>query len=151
MNLLCKTAMIKGPPELENSHRPMTNKAHCHPKQHPKTALSLLSLYSPKLSIFMLATCAVLFIFFHIQSLQTPSSSPFSSPPLSLMHQYWPNQLTISSAVADKLRNSVTFLPLKDLRYAHAALDGHTWFMSSMYDTHEEGEVELFLFFCFQT
>jgi len=42
----------------------------------------------------------------------------------------------------EKLRNGITFLPLKDLRYAKAALEGHTWFMSSMYDTHEEGEVQ---------
>ncbi|OVA15262.1 Glycosyltransferase AER61 [Macleaya cordata] len=41
-----------------------------------------------------------------------------------------------------KLRDSVTFLPLKDLRFAETALQGHTWFMSSMHDTHEEGEVQ---------
>lgn len=44
--------------------------------------------------------------------------------------------------MADKLRESVTFLPLKDLRFANSALVGHTWFMSSLYDTHEEGEVQ---------
>ncbi|XP_043711105.1 uncharacterized protein LOC122659996 [Telopea speciosissima] len=44
--------------------------------------------------------------------------------------------------MATKLRESVTFLPLKDLRYTNTALQGHTWFMSSMYDTHEEGEVQ---------
>ncbi|KAJ1386996.1 hypothetical protein SESBI_40310 [Sesbania bispinosa] len=41
-----------------------------------------------------------------------------------------------------KLRSSVIFLPLKDLRYAQAAQQGHTWFMSSMNDTHEDGEVQ---------
>nr|XP_015893468.3 uncharacterized protein LOC107427594 [Ziziphus jujuba var. spinosa] len=146
------TAMIKAPPELERSPRPITNKAHHHPKQHSRTIFSILPLYSPRLSIFILATCVALFVLFHIQSLQTPPSSP--SPPWSLMHQYWQratttqiftncttNQLA-NTAVTDKLRDSVTFLPLKDLRYAHAALDGHTWFMSSMYDTHEEGEVQ---------
>lgn len=46
-------------------------------------------------------------------------------------------------SMTQKLRDSVTFLPLKDLRYAHRPLDGHTWFMSSMYDTREtEGEVQ---------
>lgn len=44
--------------------------------------------------------------------------------------------------MAEKLRNAVTFLPLKDLRYSDKALQGHTWFMSSMYDYHEEGEVQ---------
>ncbi|KAF2294170.1 hypothetical protein GH714_007993 [Hevea brasiliensis] len=41
--------------------------------------------------------------------------------------------------MAEKLRQAVTFLPLKDLRYQEKALQGHTWFMSSMYDTREEG------------
>ncbi|GAV79702.1 hypothetical protein CFOL_v3_23165 [Cephalotus follicularis] len=40
------------------------------------------------------------------------------------------------------LSHSVTFLPLKDLRYADKALQGRKWFMSSLYDTHEEGEVQ---------
>ncbi|KAK4357807.1 hypothetical protein RND71_023417 [Anisodus tanguticus] len=44
--------------------------------------------------------------------------------------------------MAKKLRESVTFLPLKDLRYSSKAQQGHTWFMSSMYDTHEEVEVQ---------
>lgn len=45
-------------------------------------------------------------------------------------------------STAEKLRRSVTFLPLKDLRYEKTALQGHTWFMSSLYDTQEEGEVQ---------
>ncbi|KAG8368620.1 hypothetical protein BUALT_Bualt15G0064300 [Buddleja alternifolia] len=44
--------------------------------------------------------------------------------------------------MASKLRESVTFLPLKDLRYSSKTLQGHTWFMSSMHDTHEKGEVQ---------
>ncbi|GAA0169683.1 glycosyltransferase [Lithospermum erythrorhizon] len=44
--------------------------------------------------------------------------------------------------MAWKLRDSVTFLPMKDLRFSKAALRGHTWFMSSMYDKQEEGEVQ---------
>ena len=44
--------------------------------------------------------------------------------------------------MAEKLRQSVTFLPLKDLRYADKARQGHTWFMSSTYDTREEGGVQ---------
>ncbi|KAF9608223.1 hypothetical protein IFM89_008178 [Coptis chinensis] len=45
--------------------------------------------------------------------------------------------------MASKLQHSVTFLPLKDLRFAHTAMDGNTWFMSSISDdTDEEGETE---------
>ncbi|XP_020111117.1 uncharacterized protein LOC109726090 [Ananas comosus] len=40
------------------------------------------------------------------------------------------------------LRDSVTFLPLKDLRFADHPTSGHTWFMSSMNDTVEPGEAE---------
>ncbi|OMO63572.1 hypothetical protein COLO4_32354 [Corchorus olitorius] len=43
--------------------------------------------------------------------------------------------------MTQKLLDSVTFLPLKDLRFANKPLEAHTWFMSSMNDTHEEGEV----------
>ncbi|KAF9603519.1 hypothetical protein IFM89_036792 [Coptis chinensis] len=46
-------------------------------------------------------------------------------------------------AMASKLQHSVTFLPLKDLRFAHTAMDGNTWFMSSICDdAGEEGETE---------
>ncbi|CAL9041716.1 unnamed protein product, partial [Musa banksii] len=38
------------------------------------------------------------------------------------------------------LRDSVTFLPLKDLRFAKEPTSGHTWFMSSMNDTFEGDE-----------
>ncbi|CAK9174084.1 unnamed protein product [Ilex paraguariensis] len=44
--------------------------------------------------------------------------------------------------MSSKLKDSVTFLPLKDLRYSTTAQQGHTWFMSSMNDSHEEGEVQ---------
>ncbi|KAK9166237.1 hypothetical protein Scep_001428 [Stephania cephalantha] len=37
-----------------------------------------------------------------------------------------------------KLREGVTFLPLKDLRYSNTALQGHTWFMSSTYDKQDD-------------
>ncbi|KAI3417207.1 uncharacterized protein J3R85_014687, partial [Psidium guajava] len=38
-------------------------------------------------------------------------------------------------AVAERLRDAVTFLPLKDRRFADRPADGHTWFMSSLNDT----------------
>ncbi|XP_060200743.1 uncharacterized protein LOC132629013 [Lycium barbarum] len=41
-----------------------------------------------------------------------------------------------------ELKDSVTFLPLKDLRFGETARDGHTWFMSSLNDIVEENETE---------
>ncbi|GFY95498.1 hypothetical protein Acr_10g0008830 [Actinidia rufa] len=134
-------------------------KHHQQQQHHHRT----FSLYSPKFSLFLLATCVAFFVIFQIQSLQTP---PLPPPPLSLsshpsswafIHQ-WQNFITntttrpstictaqVAKATAttnDKLRRAVTFLPLKDLRYAQTAQQGHTWFMSSMYDTHVGGEVQ---------
>ncbi|KAK7250534.1 hypothetical protein RIF29_33037 [Crotalaria pallida] len=63
-------------------------------------------------------------------SLQTPPS------------RQWQSSIDLNSNMVHKLRHSVTFLPLKDLRYVNAALQGHTWFMSSLYDTHQDGEVQ---------
>ncbi|PON70525.1 Transmembrane protein [Trema orientale] len=45
-----------------------------------------------------------------------------------------------------KLRDSVTFLPLKDLRFTNTAMEGNTWFMSSLNDTREENEAEYLYF-----
>lgn len=47
-----------------------------------------------------------------------------------------------TEALISKLRDSVTFLPIKDLRFVETAMLGHTWFISSMNDTHEENEAE---------
>lgn len=49
-----------------------------------------------------------------------------------------------------KLRDSVTFLPLKDLRFTKTATEGNTWFMSSFNDTYEENESQ-YLYFPSQT
>ncbi|KAJ4848938.1 hypothetical protein Tsubulata_034174 [Turnera subulata] len=125
--------MAKAPPEL---NRPTTRTQKA---KHP-TKMSPLPFYSPKLSIFLLAICVALFTLYQIQSLHSPPSSP----PWSLnMHQYWQRVTNCTSedlqSMARKLQLSVTFLPLKDLRYTDKALEGHTWFMSSMFDSHEEG------------
>lgn len=99
-------------------------------------------------------TCAILFILFQIKFEQIPlSSSPL--PSWTFLNQMQKviinttpststfNNLTKALMATKKLvRESVTFLPLKDLRYSSTAQQGHTWFMSSMYDTHEEGEVQ---------
>ncbi|KAB5568737.1 hypothetical protein DKX38_002530 [Salix brachista] len=51
-----------------------------------------------------------------------------------------------SDSLISKLRESVTFLPLKDLRFAETAMEGSTWFMSSLNDTHEANEAEYLYF-----
>ncbi|KAJ6405116.1 hypothetical protein OIU84_013151 [Salix udensis] len=51
-----------------------------------------------------------------------------------------------SDSLISKLRESVTFLPLKDLRFAETAMEGNTWFMSSLNDTHEANEAEYLYF-----
>ncbi|XP_024020458.1 uncharacterized protein LOC21384677, partial [Morus notabilis] len=118
------------------------------PKHHHRN-FSPFSMYSPKASI-LLSACAVLFILLHIQSREIPPPSP-SQPSWSFTNQ-WQKIINTATATAcsveeldvmvDKLRRAVTFLPLKDLRYVDKALVGHTWFMSSMYDDHEQGEVQ---------
>ncbi|KAL0376001.1 UNVERIFIED_CONTAM: Serine/threonine-protein kinase PEPKR2 [Sesamum calycinum] len=100
-------------------------------RNSPRKSSQLCSPSSPKLSIYLLAVFVILFVLFQIQSLQTPPTSPWA-----FMHQ-WEKIVTNSclssfhdssqelKAMASKLRESVTFLPLKDLRFSHAALRGH--------------------------
>ncbi|XAR62111.1 Protein O-GlcNAc transferase [Bertholletia excelsa] len=45
-----------------------------------------------------------------------------------------------------KLRDSVTFLPLKDTRLAETAMTGSNWFMSSLNDTYQEDEPQYLYF-----
>ncbi|XP_074332615.1 uncharacterized protein LOC141670583 [Apium graveolens] len=112
------------------------------------------SLYSPKLLIYLLVTGVTLIVLFQMQSLSTQLSPPASAPSSSTWNSFqnWKSlinkALTLKNCtdrldtIDSKLQESVTFLPLKDLRYAHAAQEGHTWFMSSMNDTTEKGEVQ---------
>ncbi|KAK4438118.1 hypothetical protein Salat_0145900 [Sesamum alatum] len=109
--------------------------------KHPRKLPSFLSLHSPKLSLYLLPIFAILFILFHmIQALQTRPPDFISTetriPALAI------NCSQELKSMASKLQESVTFLPLKDLRYSNRPLQGHTWFMSSMLDTHENGEVQ---------
>ncbi|KAF8404673.1 hypothetical protein HHK36_009561 [Tetracentron sinense] len=110
-----------------------------------------ISYYSPKLSIYILVTCVLVFILFQIHALRTPFYSLSPPSPSWVFVQQWEKVVNTNlnftsslelKSMAAKLRQAVTFLPLKDLRYTETALQGHTWFMSSMYDTHEEGEVQ---------
>ncbi|PON87339.1 Transmembrane protein [Trema orientale] len=139
--------MIKAPKEAVRT--PKQLKHHHHNNHH--------SPFSPKSLLYFLSTCAVLFILFQIHSLEIPPK-----PATWSFTEQW-QKITLNNATAtastvencsclgdkvhaveaaEKLRRAVTFLPLKDLRYASTALQGHTWFMSSMHDEHEEGEVQ---------
>ncbi|KAG8368617.1 hypothetical protein BUALT_Bualt15G0064000 [Buddleja alternifolia] len=115
-----------------------------HNSKNPSRISSFVSLYTPKLSIFyLLSLIVILLILFYIHCLHAPSTSSyqmqksFITPPL--VDKNCSRKL---KSMASKLRESVTFLPLKDLRYSSKPLQGHTWFMSSMHDTHEKGEVQ---------
>ncbi|KAF9608218.1 hypothetical protein IFM89_008173 [Coptis chinensis] len=100
---------------------------------------------SPKLHIYFLLICAIVFLLFQILALNTPTSltptPPSSWSFLQDINTYYNCSPQLNSMIT-KLRQAVTFLPLKDLRYSNTALQGHTWFMSSMYDKQEEGEVQ---------
>ncbi|KAL9244799.1 hypothetical protein vseg_018525 [Gypsophila vaccaria] len=86
--------------------------------------------YTPKHSIIILTIGLTLFLFFQIPSFQNLSSTVTSNK-------------KSDGFESTNLRTSVTFLPLKDLRYTKTALKGHTWFMSTMLDTQtKEGEVQ---------
>ncbi|KAL6329629.1 hypothetical protein AAG906_022850 [Vitis piasezkii] len=109
------------------------------------TNISHWSFCSPKLFVYILVTCVILLILFQIQYLDSPGSPSSSSPSWPLIHSWnaVPNCSHELQALAEKLSDAVTFLPLKDLRYAQTAHQGHTWFMSSLYDTHVEGEASM--------
>ncbi|GMH17377.1 hypothetical protein Nepgr_019218 [Nepenthes gracilis] len=55
-----------------------------------------------------------------------------------------------TETLISKLRDSVTFLHLKDLKYAKTSMVGNTWFLSSFSDTYEKEEAE-YLYFPSQT
>lgn len=128
---------------------PQIDRAASSEKPHNRNVSSSFSCYSPKLSLLILAICVTLFVIFQIRFLhisQFPSSSYPSPASWPFIYQQWQklkNNCTQDlDPITEKLRISVTFLPLKDLRYSDKALVGHTWFMSSLYDSHQEGEVQ---------
>ncbi|XP_002514001.2 uncharacterized protein LOC8268375 [Ricinus communis] len=85
-------------------------------------------------------------------------SSPFSYPTstaraffnrwkgLALNATNYPALTKNTNRLISKLQDSVTFLPLKDLRFAKTAMESNTWFMSSLNDTREENEAEYLYF-----
>ncbi|RDX77917.1 hypothetical protein CR513_41884, partial [Mucuna pruriens] len=78
----------------------------------------------------------------HLGHIQTPPPPLWESSIFNTTHSST-NHTNELNSVIHKLRSSVTFLPLKDPRYERAPLKDHTWFMSSMYESHEDGEVQL--------
>ncbi|KAL6347670.1 hypothetical protein AAG906_026198 [Vitis piasezkii] len=133
--------MTKAPSESSKTHY-----SKQHHQRGSSTSISHRSFYSSKLSVYMLTACPNNLFTPWISSSSSSSSS--SSPSWPLIHswnvvsQESPNCSHELHALAEKLSDAVTFLPLKDLRYAQTAQQGHTWFMSSMHDTRVEGEVQ---------
>ncbi|GFP87050.1 hypothetical protein PHJA_000848800 [Phtheirospermum japonicum] len=84
-----------------------------------------------KLPIYLLSISILLLVLYQFHSLQTQQILTNS-----------PGNGREDPKAAAKLRQAVTFLPLKDLRYSKTATEGHTWFMSSLNDTHEEGQAQ---------
>ncbi|KAF3339386.1 hypothetical protein FCM35_KLT16857 [Carex littledalei] len=77
-----------------------------------------------------------LLIFLQYKALQSP------------LHFSWPLLVSRLSDqdLTSRLRNSVTFLPIKDLRFSKQPESGHTWFMSSVNDTFEPNDSEYLYF-----
>lgn len=114
------------------------------------------SFYSIKLIICVF----VLFLFVILFQAETSSFDSYSLSPtasswaffkkwkgLALKANHGPSHSDITdSTIISKLRESVTFLPLKDLRFSETAMSGNTWFMSSLNDTYEENEAEYLYF-----
>lgn len=118
-----------------------SNKTH-HSKEHPlrTTNISQWSFSSVIFFVYILSVCVILFTLSEIQYLYSPRSPPPSSS-RNCTHELKALEEELP-ALDEKLSDAVTFLPLKDLRYAETAQQGNTWFMSSMSDTHKEGEVQ---------
>ncbi|KAG7972094.1 hypothetical protein I3843_07G166800 [Carya illinoinensis] len=116
------------------------------------------SVYSTKLIIGVFLLLFVLVLFRTETSPFKSSSSPSAAS--WVFFEKWRgmvlgtnqvrNPSNITNTLASKLRDSVTFLPLKDLRFAETAMTGNAWFMSSLNDTYEKNEAE-HLYFPSQT
>ncbi|KAL8554952.1 hypothetical protein ACS0TY_002945 [Phlomoides rotata] len=94
-----------------------------------------------KCSLYIISVLALLFIILSHIHMTTYTSWHF----MHQLHNTFIAAKTNTKADLElefKLRESVTFLPLKDLRYSTKPQQGHTWFMSSTLDTQEKGEVQ---------
>jgi len=107
----------------------------------PNTSVSspISTLHYPKLPLILLLTTLtiLIIILFQFESQSLGQAFPFVSTT---------KPSTETSTLVSKLRDSVTFLPLKDLRFSHSPATGHTWFMSSVNDIQEPDESEHIFF-----
>ncbi|KAG9144274.1 hypothetical protein Leryth_016928 [Lithospermum erythrorhizon] len=82
----------------------------------------------------------LILIFLNIKSSPSLDLYSLSSKSWGLMGRW--QRTSKSRNMVSMLQESVTFLPLKDLRFSENPTSGNTWFMSSLNDTHEENEAE---------
>ncbi|XP_008806399.4 uncharacterized protein LOC103719100 [Phoenix dactylifera] len=99
-----------------------------------------LSTHAPKRSLCFLTSFLALLLLVQMQAINFPLSFSLSSSS-SLWPIFHQNKLELHRT-RSMLQDSVTFLPLKDLRFAKEPMSGNTWFMSSIDDTHEDGEAQ---------
>ncbi|XP_051147471.1 uncharacterized protein LOC127262702 [Andrographis paniculata] len=94
-------------------------------------------------SHFYLFTLSILIVFFFFMSQLWPQilTTTTTTPESFFLHSHHNSSCT-NTSIATMLQESITFLPLKDLRYSNNPLHGHTWFMSSLFDTRENGHVQ---------
>ncbi|KAF3629571.1 putative aluminum-activated malate transporter 10-like [Capsicum annuum] len=92
------------------------------------------------ISIFLF-TLFLVVILFHIQY-SSPFDFSLSARSQRQIFLSQENYSVVIKSMTAKLKDSLTFLPLKDLRFRETATTGHTWFMSSLNDTHKENEAE---------
>ncbi|KAL5982344.1 hypothetical protein ACLOJK_016415 [Asimina triloba] len=84
-----------------------------------------------------------LFVIPLVFQLQSPVFRQWGVNILTVHRRYFPTNCSLElDPLLAKLRASVTFLPLKDLRFASTATEGHTWFISSLNDTYASDEAE---------
>ncbi|KAL1544360.1 hypothetical protein AAHA92_21225 [Salvia divinorum] len=116
------------------------NRRASSPQKWNNQFVSSCSLSSSKLLIHVLAVFVLLLVLWQIQ--QTSSASPWAHWDKIRNNSCLTTSHDTRVMMADKLRQAVTFLPLKDLRYAGVPMKDHTWFMSSLYDLQEQSEVQ---------
>nr|XP_016467382.1 PREDICTED: uncharacterized protein LOC107790010 [Nicotiana tabacum] len=92
------------------------------------------------ISIFFF-TLFLFVILFHIQY-SYPFDFSLSARSQRCAFRSQENYSDVKETMTAKLKDAITFLPLQDLRFRETATTGHTWFMSSLNDTHEENEAE---------
>ncbi|XP_033134033.1 uncharacterized protein LOC103834470 [Brassica rapa] len=103
------------------------------------TCLSSLKFY-----LILLCLVATVFVLLQICSFQITQHSLSLPPALLTYLKHQPEQQSENKTayLVEKLRESVTFLPLKDIRFSNKPLEGHTWFMSSLLDNQTKGEAQ---------